>query len=358
MIKLPFYLFLFSLIHLSCVLAQPYPPKIAILNTINQAKLDKVSIDLIHEQINQLCAQNHPKYQILSKEEVQQILDHSPPINVENCIDQCEIESGILANAKYVLASKIAKKGNDYILSVTLFDTSLKKKLSIQKLHASTIDLMSSSIPSGLKNIIDQIETIDIKTTESNSLTIKNPDFPSDSSQDSVKDSSQNLSITQNPPTPIPAIPSKFAINTGVGAGTSYSGLGAQVGMSYLGKVNSRLLLSYGALQSTTSKANVGISFQTYFMQPAKHAFGLGLNYVSYTINAQDIQSTPYQVTILSLDLLYKVDIGEQNGFEFIFGGSLENRNAKTLISNQEISDLSGIKPMFVMGLNYIFAIN
>jgi hypothetical protein len=359
MTKLIFYTLLLLLVHLSLISAKPSIPKIAILNTINQAKLDKVSIDLINQQINKLCTQNHPHYQVLSKDEVQHILDNSPPINVENCIEQCEIEIGSLANARYVLASKISKKDKHYLLSVTLFDTVLKKKLSLQKIKASSVDLISNLILSDLNESIQQIESIQIKAQEIKAQEINSDQNIFQPQDDSIshQNPSQNPSSSIQHP-PLQDTPSKFAINTGIGAGTSYSGLGAQVGMSYLGKVNSRLLLSYGALQSTTSTANIGISFQSYFMQPSTHTFGLGLNYLSYRISTQDNQSTPYQVTILSLDLLYKLDIGEKNGFELIIGGSLESRSAKTLITNQEISNLSGIKPMFVMGLNYIFAIN
>ncbi len=150
-------LFFLLFISSSTLLANPNENKIAILNTINKAKLEKETVDFLNQMIHKVFAKYlKDSYQILGREEIQTILDNSPPINVENCIEECEVETGVLIKAKFVLASTISKKASTYSFNVKIFDTQSKKILNSKKLQAEKIDDIESLFLTQIKDIIDQ----------------------------------------------------------------------------------------------------------------------------------------------------------------------------------------------------------
>ncbi len=326
--------------------------KVAILHTINQAKIEKKSVEYLNQMLNKLFEKYLQKsHIILSKDKIQEILEQLPAIQVETCIEQCEVESGLLVKADYVVASKITKTDSIYHLKISLFDTKAKTKIITQKLESDDLEAMEAFIFTDLKELIYKIDP-SIKNQEPHVSNEKNHKNGVNRESNAQISSQENFSKETKNTTHQAHFLKKIAIGSGVGIGTSYSGIGAQMGIHYIGNFNGRLILSYGSLQSITETLGVGLSFQTYLLQSSMHALGLGINYVSYHVHQS---SNPYQMKVISLDLLYKLDIGEKNGFEFLFGGSLESHQANDLGNHRNIKELSMIRPMFVMGLNYIF---
>ncbi len=380
--------------------------RIAILTLLNQAKLKGEEVDYLTNVVRQSFASKMGRgYLVMTQENILTLLPENKKI--EDCLDECEVDVGRNLGASLIVTGSILIFNKNYRLNIKVHETKEGALLASEIAKGNNLDEVEISIISSVDILINTLKTLaqndqknlaeqEIQKAKLLEAELKKREEAQQAEEKKVREEKANVERLAKEAKEKAARLAKeekakaekqaneerirqqeletqsikkvknlerleienvkgFGINTGFGTSTSYSGMGFQLGMSYIGEfVNSRLLLSYGGLQSKATSALPGASFQIYFGGPSTHVFGLGFNYLSYEV---DKPSLPYQISIKSFDLIYKIDFGDFNGFELQLGLSLESRNAIALKDEQKISDLSGISPMFLLGLNYIFEV-
>jgi hypothetical protein len=390
--------------------------RIAVLTLVNQAKLKPEEVDYLTNVVRQSFASKMGKgYLVMTQENILTLLPENKKI--EDCLDECEVDVGRNLGASLIVTGAVLIFNKNYRLNIKVHETKEGALLASEIAKGTNLDEVEASIILSVNSLINTIKDLgqsdqqslaeleaqkarlveeelkkraDAQRTQEQLAMAERERIAREAKEAREKaermakeekekaerlareareraekmareESDRHQRLEREAIEKARALERAkierakgLAIHMGFGTSTSYSGMGIQGGVSYIGAVNGRLLLSYGGLQNKASSASPGVSLQVFFGEPSDHAFGLGISYISYEINQQPL---PYEVSIKSFDAIYKIDIGDLNGFELQLGLSLESRSAKDLKEKREISDLSGLSPMFLLGLNYVFEV-
>jgi hypothetical protein len=151
--------------------------RIAILNANSLNKdITNEDVDFISEEIRSAIfySISKTKYDLIQKETITQFLNENA---TSICTSSCEIETGKILGADYILTSSIYNLDNTFSLKIKVFDIEDGSTLDMFSVSSSAIHDLSSEISSidfasvfGKDNILalhkDQLKALEVRNTE------------------------------------------------------------------------------------------------------------------------------------------------------------------------------------------------
>ena len=354
--------------------------RIAVLNLNNQAKLKSDEIEHLTNIIRQSLATNMGKnYLVMTQENILTLLPENKKI--EDCLNECEVDVGRNLGASLIVTGSILIFNKNYRLNIKVHETKEGALIASEISKGNNLDEVENSIIMAAGKLINSIKKIKEENVNENIISkkeiedeteiedIKFENVISNEKEKNLKQKNKNEIIYQikeefkekeksvkkkidfkyydNFPEIVPNI--GWGIIIGAGLSLSYSGIGNQLGFSYIGNLASyRLFTSYGTLQYNSQDSIPGIGLQVYFGESSFHNIGFGVNFVSCKTNKTSA------FTITSFDLIYRMDFGDLNGFEILIGPSLEIKNTNLIDEHDQIKNITDVVGTFVLGLNYV----
>lgn len=369
--------------------------RIAVLTLGNHAKLKSEEIEHLTNIIRQNLATDMGKnYLVMTQENILTLLPDNKKI--EDCLDECEVDVGRNLGASLIVTGSILIFNKNYRLNIKVHDTKDGALLASEISKGNNLDAVEESIIISTGKLINSIKKIKEENVNENKVAVKIDNEVETELEDithtlptlpmvtltTTKDVIQEKEIKQKNKNEIiyqikeefkekeksdkkkiknidfkyydelpPTIPNiGWGLSIGAGLSLSYSGIGNQLGVSYTNAFSSyRLFINYGKLQYEAQDSIPGLGMQVYFGESSFHNIGFGVNFVSIKSNKSQT------FTITSFDLIYRIDMGDLNGFEILVGPSLEIRNTNLIDEHDQIKNITDIVGTFILGLNYMF---
>ncbi len=379
-ISIPFVMMILLFIPIF-VSAQNTSQRIAVLNLLNQAQLKPQEIEYLTNLIRQSFAEKaDQKFLLMTQENITLLLP--PDKKMEDCLQECEVETGRVLGAKYIITGAILIFSETYRLNIKVHNTENGALVTSKVLKGKNLEELENSIQQAS---FDLFEKIDEKQSDRKNLVVTMPStnpqaielkpLPTKvasqvTTQATTQTETQSATQAESQNTKAPSVGSTdpdleaqikkslgFGWFLGFGTGVEYVGdFGFQVGAQYqFSSFNFKLAVG-------TNGDAFAVSFKLFFKQPSKHQFGIGystfeesttLSAINNSTTTTDFyadrtifETTSYNET----SLLYIYDIGQLKGFQLHGGiGWLTT----WITSGDSISNRNGVGGS--VGIHYLF---
>jgi len=125
--------------------AEDHKSLVAVLELANQAKLSRGEISTLSQFVREGAMQLPPsKYMLITKENISVMLP--PDVRLEDCLGECEVETGRLIGAHYILSGQVVKFGAKIQINLNLHDTKTAQVKASGSVSASKITLIEKPL--------------------------------------------------------------------------------------------------------------------------------------------------------------------------------------------------------------------
>ena len=154
-----FYCLLFlSSIGTTIVHAQEVDPdRVAVIQLKNQAELSKQEMTYLSDLLRQVISNNLPsQYIVLTKENILALLP--PDRSIEDCVGECEIETGRLLSAQYIVSGDVFNFGGRLRVNIRLHNTETGQLLGSEVAKGKELLDLESSVSQVGKALIQHLD--------------------------------------------------------------------------------------------------------------------------------------------------------------------------------------------------------
>lgn len=134
--------------------AQPRPPAaapqgrriaLAVLEFENEIQGNEIDRVYFSDQVRGAARDEVPSAQVMTRENTQQLLKTYGK-RLEDCSGECEVETGKLLSADYVISGRITRVGTRYKLTLRMHDTANGTLLSAKTASGKTVDELDDEL--------------------------------------------------------------------------------------------------------------------------------------------------------------------------------------------------------------------
>lgn len=169
-ISIPFVMMILIFIPIF-VSAQNTSQRIAVLNLLNQAQLKPQEIEYLTNLIRQSFAEKaDQKFLLITQENITLLLP--PDKKMEDCLQECEVETGRVLGAKYIITGAILIFSETYRLNIKVHNTENGALVTSKVLKGKNLEELESSIQQAS---FDLFEKIDEKQSDRKNLVVTMP---------------------------------------------------------------------------------------------------------------------------------------------------------------------------------------
>ncbi len=340
--------------------------RIAVLNLLNQAQLKPQEIEYLTNLIRQSFAEKaDQRFLLMTQENITLLLP--PDKKMEDCLQECEVETGRVLGAKYIITGAILIFSETYRLNIKVHNTENGALVTSKVLKGKNLEELENSIQQASFELFEKIDekqsnaknlVATIPPTNPKPITLQS--LPAQATTQATRSTSQVIGSASKIGLE-PNIEEQIKKSLGFGW---FVGLG--MGVEYVGEVGFQLGIQYQfsylnfKLAIGANGSSAAFSLKLFLGQPSKHQFGFGMSSFSesseislsststkdFYDQVSSFETTEYKDT----SLLYIYDIGQLKGFQLHGGiGWLST----SISSNNSVKNRDGIGGS--IGIHYLF---
>jgi hypothetical protein len=304
--------------------------RVAVLNLLNQAQLKVEEIDFLTNLIRQSFAEKAgTRFLIMTQENITLLLP--PDKKIEDCLQECEVETGRVLGAKYILTGAVLIFSGTYRLNLKIHDTETGSLVTSQVLKGKNLEELEASIQQAIATLFTKLMEVQsdrntlvgvhlVQRLDQNQqkelakaiLAAEHAKQASSKTQKDINRTQENLDQQKNEDLALKQKAQEekeyqqalgAGVFVGTGIGIEYGLFGGQLGFQYQAKAY-RIKTAIAISPLTTA-----YSLKLFLSGPQRHQFGVGIS----TLVLLDER-------LIDGSLLYVFDFGALGGFQCHLG--------------------------------------
>ncbi len=131
--------------------------KIAVLELHNYAGLSDAEAMMVSDWIRSVAPEMLPedKYIVITRESIREMLP--PGKQLKDCVGKCEVETGRLIGADYIVAGEILRTENFLRIQFKLFNTATSRLIGTKQPKAKSLDAIESTLKSDAASLLAKL---------------------------------------------------------------------------------------------------------------------------------------------------------------------------------------------------------